>query len=133
MEKMNLKTLKYISICSVFFTIVGAVLAIERENTSPGSYNIPMTLTQMPEAVTQMAASNPYLAIVYIMGLITCFTLFFSWKQLEIIKKNSESFTRLNGDLNRVVDNLNTRPCIHNEECDRIQSFSNNRNNNNDN
>ena len=122
-----MKVLKYISICSVFFTLVGAVLAIERENRMPSNIDIPMTLTQMPEAVTQMAASNPYLAIVYIMGLITCFTLFFAWKQLEIIKKNSESFTRLNSDLNRVVDNLNGRPCIAKK--DRIQEVGNNNNN----
>ena len=110
-----MKVLKYISICSVFFTLVGAVLAIERENRMPSNIDIPMTITQMPEAVTQMAASNPYLAIVYIMGLITCFTLFFAWKQLEIIKTNAQSLTQLNGDLNRVIDNLNIRPCINNK------------------
>lgn len=122
---MKLKVLKYISICSVFFMVIGAVLAVEKEQKSPSRIDMPTSVTEIPEAVTQMAESNPYLAIVYIMGLITCFTLFFSWKQLEIIKKNSESFTRLNGDLNRVIDNLNTRPCIHNENNDRIQEINN--------
>ena len=54
-----MKVLKYISICSVFFTLVGAVLAIERESRMPSNIDIPITLTQMPEAVTQMAANNP--------------------------------------------------------------------------
>jgi hypothetical protein len=123
-KAINLKALKYISICSVFLMFAGVVLAIEKEQKAPSNIEMPASVTEIPAAVTQMAASNPYLAIVYIMGLITCFTLFFSWKQLEIIKKNSESFTRLNGDLNRVVDNLNTRPCIHNENNDRIQEIN---------
>lgn len=121
---MELKSLKYICMSSIFLMMAGVVMAIEKEQTSPSHIAIPTSVTEIPVTVAQMAVSNPYLAIVYIMGLITCFTLFFSWKQLEIIKKNSESFTRLNGDLNRVVDNLNTRPCIHNENHDRIHEIN---------
>lgn len=110
---------------SIFLMMAGVVLAIEKEQISPSNIAMPTSVTEIPATVAQMASSNPYLAIVYIMGIITCFTLFFSWKQLEIIKKNSESFTKLNGDLNRVIDNLNNRPCIHNENHDRIHGIDN--------
>jgi hypothetical protein len=95
--------------------MVSAVLAVQKEEVEPSNIKTPTSLADIPSTIADMSSKNPYIAIVYIMGLITCGSLYFAWKQLEIIKSNAQSLTQLNGDLNRVIDNLNIRPCINNK------------------
>ena len=111
----KLKILKYVSVISLVLLMASVVLAIDKEETSPSNIKTPASLADIPSTIADMSSKNPYVAIVYIMGLITCGSLYFAWKQLEIIKSNAQSLTQLNGDLNRVIDNLNIRPCINNK------------------
>jgi branched-subunit amino acid transport protein len=111
----KLKVLKYVSIISLMLLMASVVLAIDKEETSPSNIKTPTSITDIPATIADMSSKNPYITIVYIMGLITCGSLYFAWKQLEIIKTNAQSLTQLNGDLNRVIDNLNIRPCINNK------------------
>jgi len=111
----KLKVLKYVSIISLMLLMASVVLAIDKEETSPSNIKTPTSITDIPATIADMSSKNPYITIVYIMGLITCGSLYFAWKQLEIIKSNAQSLTQLNGDLNRVIDNLNIRPCINNK------------------
>jgi branched-subunit amino acid transport protein len=111
----KLKILKYVSIISLVLLMASVVLAVNKEESEPSNVKTPTSITEIPSAIADMSSKNPYVAIVYIMGLITCGSLYFAWKQLEIIKMNATSLTQLNGDLNRVIDNLNIRPCINNK------------------
>ena len=111
----KLKVLKYVSVISLMLLMASVVLAIDKEETSPSNIKTPTSITDIPATIADMSSKNPYITIVYIMGLITCGSLYFAWKQLEIIKSNAQSLTQLNGDLNRVIDNLNMRPCINNK------------------
>ena len=111
----KLKLLKYVSIISLSLLMVSAVLAVNKEELEPSNIKAPTSISEIPSAIADMSSKNPYVAIVYIMGLITCGSLYFAWKQLEIIKTNAQSLTQLNGELNRVIDNLNMRPCINNK------------------
>lgn len=120
----KLKIYKYVSIISLCLMMCSVVLAVNQETENPSNIKSPTSITDIPASITDMASKNPYLAIVYIMGVITCASLYFAWKQLEIIKSNAQSFTQLNGDLNRVIDNLNSRPCIYNEHKDKIDDIN---------
>lgn len=82
----------------------------------------PLTLSTAAKTAVDISQSNPFLGAIYIMAAITIGIMYFAWNQQKIVIKQSEDLSKLGSNLERLIDNLNIRPCIYDAKISNQQN-----------
>jgi len=69
---------------------------------------------KIAETTSKISESNPFTAIIFIMGLVTIATLVFAYKQFTQIVNAVGILSKQGAQIDRLCANLESRPCILN-------------------
>lgn len=65
-----------------------------------------------PDSVADLADRNAMLAAIYILACVTVASMWFAWKSFSVVQRQAEANQNVAAAVTRLVDQLNTRPCI---------------------